>query len=213
MFGERDVQFIPPLLKVVRDGRTGFQLGDNDNLFDVTYVGNVAQAHIQAAIRLLDLSKKLQQDLVSKTTEDEDDDSKVDGEAFMITNQSPVYFWDFTRSVWHSYYRLSVASAAGTHLKPPATSLQAYVLPKEFALFIATVITFIMGVLGLGKPSLEPQKVRFSCMTRYYKSRKAEAALGYMPEVPLDEAVERTVKWFVDREARGEPVVEAKKDR
>lgn len=213
MFGERDVQFIPPLLIVVRDGRTGFQLGDNDNLFDVTYVGNVAQAHIQAAIRLLDLSKKLQQGLVSRTEADEDEESKVDGEAFMITNQSPVYFWDFTRSVWHTYYRLSAGSSAGKRLKQPATSLQAFALPKELALFIATVITFIMGILGLGKPSLEPQKVRFSCMTRYYKSRKAEAALGYMPEVPLDQAVERTVKWFVDREARGDSIVEAKKDR
>ena len=28
------------------------------------------------------------------------DSEKVDGEAFMITNDSPVYFWDFPRMLW-----------------------------------------------------------------------------------------------------------------
>lgn len=227
MFGERDAQFIPPLLKVVHDARTRFQLGENNNLFDVTYVGNVAQAHILAAVKLLELHRRLGVGAAAggqktigegeKGGEEEEDDTRVDGEAFFITNQSPVYFWDFTRFVWHTYFRLSSTTNPSHKLTTPTTSAQAFALPKELALFISTILTFIMGILGLGKPTLEPQKVRFSCMTRYYRGRKAEGALGYVPMVPLDVGVVRTVRWFVEREAGNggmeKQAVEGKKER
>lgn len=38
--------------QVIKNNQTKFQLGDNTNLFDFTYVGNVAHAHILAADRL-----------------------------------------------------------------------------------------------------------------------------------------------------------------
>ncbi|KAG6370238.1 hypothetical protein JVT61DRAFT_12394 [Boletus reticuloceps] len=37
-----------------RRGQTHFQAGDNNNLFDYTYVGNIAQAHLLAANKLVD---------------------------------------------------------------------------------------------------------------------------------------------------------------
>ena len=40
--------------QVYENGQTHFQLGDNNNLFDWTDVGNVAKAHLLAADRLLD---------------------------------------------------------------------------------------------------------------------------------------------------------------
>jgi sterol-4alpha-carboxylate 3-dehydrogenase (decarboxylating) len=40
------------LYKVYEDNKTHFQIGDNHNLFDMTYVGNVAKAHLLAADRL-----------------------------------------------------------------------------------------------------------------------------------------------------------------
>lgn len=40
------------LYKVYEDGKTHFQIGDNNNLFDWTYVENVAHAHLLAADRL-----------------------------------------------------------------------------------------------------------------------------------------------------------------
>ncbi|KAF8272236.1 C-3 sterol dehydrogenase [Lactarius quietus] len=39
--------------KVFKEGRSHFQIGDNTNLFDWTYVGNVAHAHILAADKLV----------------------------------------------------------------------------------------------------------------------------------------------------------------
>ena len=42
------------LYQVYQRGQTHFQVGDNNNLFDYTYVGNIAQAHLLAADKLVD---------------------------------------------------------------------------------------------------------------------------------------------------------------
>lgn len=44
---------MPGFAKVLKEGRSHFQIGDNTNLFDWTYVGNVAYAHILAADKLV----------------------------------------------------------------------------------------------------------------------------------------------------------------
>jgi len=40
------------LYQVYERGQTHFQIGDNTNIFDWTYVGNVARAHLLAADKL-----------------------------------------------------------------------------------------------------------------------------------------------------------------
>ena len=52
-------------------------IGDGSNLVDFTYVENVAYAHVLAATRLTGR------------------DSPLCGQAYFITNQQPVLFWDF----------------------------------------------------------------------------------------------------------------------
>lgn len=47
-----DRQALPGFLDVLKTGRTKFQIGSNQNLFDWTYVDNVVHAHIVAAERL-----------------------------------------------------------------------------------------------------------------------------------------------------------------
>ena len=47
-----DRQAMTGLYQVYERGQTNFQIGDNTNLFDWTYVGNVAHAHILAADKL-----------------------------------------------------------------------------------------------------------------------------------------------------------------
>lgn len=54
IFGPGDRQVMTGFHEVYENGLTHFQLGDNNNLFDWTYVGNVARAHLLAADRLLD---------------------------------------------------------------------------------------------------------------------------------------------------------------
>ena len=84
IFGPGDRQLVPGLRSVARLGQSKFQIGDNNNLFDWTYAGNVADAHVLAAQKLLD-----------PTTA-----KNVGGEKFFITNDAPTYFWTLARTVW-----------------------------------------------------------------------------------------------------------------
>ncbi|KAJ1024720.1 hypothetical protein NDA16_002760 [Ustilago loliicola] len=52
IFGIGDRQALPGFFNVLRTGKTHFQIGDNQNLFDWTYVDNVVHAHLLAAGKL-----------------------------------------------------------------------------------------------------------------------------------------------------------------
>ncbi|TXT08648.1 hypothetical protein VHUM_02776 [Vanrija humicola] len=52
IFGPGDRQAIMGFHAVVKNNQTKFQIGDNTNLFDWTYVANVAHAHLLAADKL-----------------------------------------------------------------------------------------------------------------------------------------------------------------
>ncbi|WFD31241.1 3beta-hydroxysteroid-4alpha-carboxylate 3-dehydrogenas(decarboxylating) [Malassezia sp. CBS 17886] len=49
IFGPGDRQALPGMFNVLSSRRTRFQIGSNENLFDWTYVGNVAHAHLLAS--------------------------------------------------------------------------------------------------------------------------------------------------------------------
>lgn len=84
IFGPGDRQLVPGLRTAARLGQSKFQLGDNNNLFDWTYVGNVADAHVLAAQKVLDAKYA----------------RELGGETFFITNDAPTYFWTLARTVW-----------------------------------------------------------------------------------------------------------------
>lgn len=54
IFGVGDRQALPGFFNVLRTKKTHFQIGENKNLFDWTYVDNVAHAHLLAADKLMD---------------------------------------------------------------------------------------------------------------------------------------------------------------
>lgn len=181
IFGEGDVQIIPSMLKAYEKGQTKFQLGTNTNLFDFTYVGNVAHAHLLAAVALLNTSN------MSTTPLDYE---RVDGEAFLITNSSPVYFWDFPRMVW---------KAAGDKTEPG----DVWKIEKDTGLMIATLVEWAFWLAGGWTPNLTRKTVNFSSMTRYYNIDKAKRRLGYQPLVGMGPAVERTTAWFREQRQVG----------
>lgn len=84
IFGPGDRQLVPGLRAAARMGQSKFQLGDNNNLFDWTYAGNVADAHVLAAQKIIDPSYR----------------DKLGGETLFITNDAPTYFWTLARTVW-----------------------------------------------------------------------------------------------------------------
>src|SRR5947209_4421596 len=77
-----------------------FQLGEGDNLFDCTYVGNVAFGLAILAEALLHTYGRL-----ANGEDAPPDHEKIDGEAFNVTNDTPAYFWDIARYVWTVYGR------------------------------------------------------------------------------------------------------------
>ncbi|KAK3713449.1 erg26, C-3 sterol dehydrogenase [Vermiconidia calcicola] len=176
MFGEGDVQLLPPGLSAYFKGQTKIQIGTNENLFDFTEITNVAHAHHLCLAALL-------------TTRDREDKGgarpldheKVDGEAFLITNDSPVYFYDFARMCW---------AAAGDQTKPE----QVWKLSKDVGLLLAWIMELVFGLFRFGNPNLTVQRVQYMCMIRYFNIDKAKHRLGYQPVVKMEDGVRRGVK-------------------
>ncbi|KAL1305717.1 hypothetical protein AAFC00_007304 [Neodothiora populina] len=171
IYGVGDLLVLPGMLQAYYKGQTKFQLGENTNLFDFTDNQNVAHAHHLAATALLTTLEREEQGQ-ARPLEHE----KVDGEAFFITNDSPIYFWDFTRSVWRH---------AGDQTAPSSI----WHISKGMALFIATAMEWIFWLLRLGAPNLTRTKVNFSCMTRYYNIDKAKRRLGYRPVITTEQGL------------------------
>ena len=176
MFGEGDVQLLPPGLSAYYKGQTKFQIGTNNNLFDFTEITNVAHAHHLCLAALLATRDRLDAGGAAPL-----DHEKVDGEAFLITNDSPVYFFDMARACW---------AAAGDKTDPS----QVWCLSKDVGLFIASLLELIFWLFRLGKPNLTRQQVQYSCMTRYFNIGKAKKRLGYVPVVKMDEGIRRGVR-------------------
>ena len=153
------------------------QVGDNNNLFDVTYLENVAHGHLLAARALL---------LTAASKTIPLDTERVDGEAFLITNDSPVYFWDLCRAVW---------AAAGS----PLGTDHVWALPRGVGIALGFLSEMFFAIIRK-PPTFNRQRIIYSCMTRYYDISKAKKRLGYKPLVSLDEGVKRSVQWTLDQE-------------
>lgn len=84
VFGPGDPQTIPSLHACISKGETPFVSGNGENLWDVTYVGNVADAHVLAAENLLS-------------------NKSAAGEAIFVSNEEPIAFRDFCLAVWSAF--------------------------------------------------------------------------------------------------------------
>lgn len=175
IFGFGDLVVLPGILDAYFRGQTKVQIGDNRNLFDFTENTNVAYAHYLAAAALV----KSQESLPA-------DDVRVDGEAFFVTNDEPLPFWDFTRLVWEY---------AGDVTRPD----QVWVLKRSWALLLAGLLEWTFWAFGLGEAPLTRTKVRLSCMTRYFCIDKAKKRLGYKPIVGLRDGLKQAVEDCLSR--------------
>lgn len=166
---------IKHLVNIYLQGRTNVQVGDNNNLFDFTYATNAAHAHLLAARALL---------LTHRSSTIPIDTERVDGEAFIVTNDSPVYFWDFCRAVWRA-----AGNDAGTE--------GVWRLPTDVGLALGFLSEVFFGIIRK-PPTFNRQRITYSSMTRYYNIRKIKDRLGYMPLVSLPAGIERSVKWYLE---------------
>ena len=72
-------------------------------------------------------------------------------------------------------------------------------------LWLSWVVAWAVGLPGGWTPNLTRQKVKYSCMTRFYCVDKARTRLGYAPRWGVEEGVRRTVKWFRERDSSNGP--------
>ena len=173
VYGERDIQTIPGMLKTAEQGQTKIQLGTNSGHVEPTYVGNVARAHLLAAEKLLALESGAH-------------DLGVAGEAFNITDGNPQPFWTFARMIWQ---------AAGDKTTPD----QVTVIPAWLALSLAHGIdwAFYLCTLGKVRPPLNmsPLYIQYTIYDATYDIGKARERLGYVPEVDVEGHLRSSIAW------------------
>ncbi|KAL8675734.1 MAG: hypothetical protein Q9186_007643, partial [Xanthomendoza sp. 1 TL-2023] len=84
VFGPGDRQLIPSLHACIAKRETPFIIGNGLNLWDITYISNLADAHVLALENLLS----------TKTAA---------GQAVFISNEQPLPFRDFCLAVWKEF--------------------------------------------------------------------------------------------------------------
>jgi sterol-4alpha-carboxylate 3-dehydrogenase (decarboxylating) len=170
IFGPGDQLMISTLYQTYQRGQSRVQLGDNTNLFDYTYVENVADAHLVAAAKL------------------RTNPTAVAGQAFFITNDEPVRFWDFIGTIHSGFDRYT-----GQDL----TSRQRIIIPRSLS-YILAVFAEIFAWISGKKATFTRMNVTYSCATRWYNIEKAKRVLGYVPNVKLYDGLNRTMEWWAE---------------
>ncbi|KND04082.1 sterol-4-alpha-carboxylate 3-dehydrogenase (decarboxylating) [Spizellomyces punctatus DAOM BR117] len=165
IFGPADNNASKGLYEAAKKGNWKFMIGDNSSLFDWTYVDNVSYAHILAAENL-------------------DQRPGVAGEAFYITNDTPVFFWDIPKFL---YNELGYRNTLRTRI------------PKSIGLVLGSLVDIVVAVLRPVKkidPTFNKFRVQVITNNRYLDISKAKNVLGYKPIVSLEEGLKRTAKYW-----------------
>ncbi|TRZ03429.1 hypothetical protein DNTS_000423 [Danionella cerebrum] len=164
IFGPRDPQLVPILVDTARRGKMKFIIGDGSNLVDFTYVENVVHGHILAAEHLKA-------------------DSPLCSQAYHITNDEPVPFWDFMSQI-----------LVGLGYSAPRYHLP-YSLVYGIALLLWAIALLLRPLVHF-KPTFSPMRVALAGTHHYYSCARAKKDIGYRPLVSLKEGVARTVESY-----------------
>lgn len=166
IFGEWDRLFVPLLVESAKQGKMKFIIGGGKNLMEYTYAGNVADAHVLAASKL------------SLT-------SNIAGKAYFITNEEPYPFWGFIGDI------LGPLGYGRPRIRLPWLPL--YLI----ALFMERIITPLLAPFYKLKPSeFTSSRLTIVASNRTISCQRAKRELGYTANIPLKEAIERTVAHF-----------------
>ncbi|KAI1135167.1 hypothetical protein F5Y05DRAFT_416474 [Hypoxylon sp. FL0543] len=82
IIGEREYAFVPAMLKTMRDGQTGVQIGHDQGLLATVSANDAARAHILALRALMK------------------PENQVHGKAYYITGKTALSFWTMARIIW-----------------------------------------------------------------------------------------------------------------
>ena len=159
IYGPGDPHLFPRIIDRARKGLL-VQVGDGTNRVDVTYVENAADAHLLAADRL-------------------GDGSPVNGQAYFISQGSPVALWPWINLI------LGRLGIPGVHRN----------ISHGFARTVGATMEMAYTVLPLRG---EPRMTRFLAdqlaTSHYFDISKARKDLGYEPRISTEEGLERTIQ-------------------
>ncbi|KAL2930418.1 3beta-hydroxysteroid-dehydrogenase/decarboxylase isoform 2 [Bienertia sinuspersici] len=157
IFGPGDKLLVPSLVDAARAGKSKFIIGDGSNMYDFTYVENVAHAHICA-----------ERALASKGTVAE----KASGQAYFITNMEPIKFWEFMSLILE-----------GLGYERPRIKIPAFVMMP--IAYLVEFIYKLLAPYGMKVPQLTPSRIRLLSCNRTFSCSKAKDRIGYTPIVSL----------------------------
>jgi len=182
IYGPRDKMISERFYKMANTTDTRFQLGSNKALQSWIYVDSAARAHVLAAKALLDGWRQ-------------DEDMAVDGEAFFVTDDDPLHFWDFARRFWVAAGDKDVAKPSFTVIIIPLWVLW---LAMTISGWAHKIFTF-----GLKEPAFTYRHFDYMRKGCWYSSEKAKKRLGFRPVCDTDEGILRTVQWY-QKHGKGE---------
>ncbi|XP_076890817.1 3beta-hydroxysteroid-dehydrogenase/decarboxylase-like [Bidens hawaiensis] len=168
IFGPGDKLLVPSLVAAARAGKSKFIIGNGLNMYDFTYVENVAHAHVCAERAL---------------ASDGSASKKAAGEAYFITNMEPIKFWEFMSLI-----------LVGLGYERPRIKIPAYVMMP--IAHIVERIYKVLAPYGMKVPQLTPSRIRLLSCNRTFNSAKANDRLGYSPIVTLQEGLKRTIESY-----------------
>lgn len=154
IFGPGDTAVLAVMHDLIAKRETNFIVGGGDNIYDFMYIDNAVDAHVLAVENLLS----------SKTAA---------GHAFFISNQEPVYFWDFLAAVWAQFDHVP---SVRVHIPTNVAWVAGYVL-EWYTRLTGTAATMDTG------------SVKDGVRTAYSNNEKAQMILGYDPKIGLAEGV------------------------
>jgi sterol-4alpha-carboxylate 3-dehydrogenase (decarboxylating) len=148
--------------QLIAKGETGFVPGNGHNLSDWMYIDNAVHAHMLAIENLL---------LGPQTAA---------GQAFFVTNQEPLYFWDFFAYVWAQFGHT------------PRFRLH---IPIGLAFVLAFMFEFLTWVTGT-PATLHRGGVKDCTRSYYADNEKAIRVLGYRPIVGMSEGIRSSCEGY-----------------
>lgn len=157
IIGPGDTAVIGLIHDLIAKGETYFIIGDGDNLYDFMYIDNAVDAHLLAIENML----------TSATAA---------GQTLFISNQEPVYFWDFFAYVWAQFGHV------------PRFRIKIPMAVAWVAGLVMEVVTYFTGSAA----TVDRGSVWDAIGTRYSDNERARQILGYKPRVSLAEGVRRT---------------------
>lgn len=172
IFGEGDALMVPTAVRNAQRGKMKYVIGSGRNEMDWTYVGNVAQAHIEAA------------DALSL-------DSPLAGKAYFITNADPRPFWGFMGDVCEGL------GYGRPHIKLPFYLVYFIALIVQY-LVVPLCRLFGKDL----QSDFTPFRVTLTASNRTFSCAAAKRDFGYTPQVSMEEALKRTLQHFDHLHAR-----------